>query len=159
MRRGPNSGPEDQQQKALTLPRSRILRGRQNFDRLFSRHAQVERASAIQFRYRIYEDPDEGCLIGFIVKKKLGTAVKRNRAKRRMRESWRLNQHLLDDLFETKTFGFHGVFMAASTDTPWQTLSAEMVRLIERIRPTLEEIAAKRQPVGNRITDMNREGI
>lgn len=159
MRRGQNSGSPDPQQKKLTLPRSGILRGRHNFDRLFSRKAKVERASAIQFRYRIYEDPDEGCLIGFIAKKKLGTAVKRNSIKRRMRESWRINQHLLDDLFETKTFGFHGVFMAAATDIPWQTLTTEMITLIERVRPLLKEIATERQPADNRTTGMNREGI
>src|SRR5690625_258343 len=135
MRRGQNSGSPDQQQKKLTLPRCRILRGRHNFDRLFSREAKVERASAIQFRYRIYEDPDEGCLIGFIAKKKLGTAVQRNSIKRRMRESWRINQHLLGDLFETKTFGFHGVFMAAPTDIPWHTPTTGALTLIRIVRP------------------------
>ena len=45
----------------------------------------------------LYERPDktETKRLGLVVSRKLGIAVKRNRAKRRLREIFRLNKHLM----------------------------------------------------------------
>ena len=56
--------------------------------------------------YRLYpqggEDavklrPSQQARIGIIVSKKLGNAVQRNRCKRRLKEAFRINRHLLKD--------------------------------------------------------------
>lgn len=135
MKKDPNSitgrGIHDQ-----ALPRSAVLRGKRNFERLFSQ-SNVIKASTVQLRYRIYKDPSEGCLIGFIVSKKLGKATKRNRIKRLLREVYRTHQHLLTDLFAKDTFGFHGVFMARQIDLTYSVVQEDMILLIKKIRAAL----------------------
>lgn len=139
MRKGPNNRYNLPDKTDLTLPRSKILRGRKNFQRLFedSRQARVLRSSSVNFRYRVYEDPAEGCLIGFIVKTKLGKAAKRNRIKRLLREVYRTHQHFLSDLFDRQVIGFHGVFMARHGNVSFESLEADMVPLLQEIRGIL----------------------
>ncbi|MEX1063464.1 MAG: ribonuclease P protein component [Balneolaceae bacterium] len=121
-----------------TLPRSKILRGQQNFQRLFET-SLVLKSPAIHLRYRLYDDPGEGCLIGFIAKKKLGKAVERNRTKRVLREAYRTNQYLLSDLFDTQTVGFHGVLIPRKAGLPHHIVQTEMVALLKRMRVILTD--------------------
>ncbi len=118
---------------AYTLPRSKILRGRKNFQRLFEKAAFIKKKH-VGFRFRIYNKPDENCLVGFVVSKKLGKASVRNKAKRRMREIYRLNQSVLNDLFSMNSFGFHGVFIAFSTDADFHILEPEMIEILNETR-------------------------
>lgn len=127
---------DSQSGSSLTLPRSKILRGRRNFQRLFEK-ATTFRATTVDLRFRIYDDPEEQCLIGFIAKKKLGKAVKRNRIKRQMREAYRINQHQLTGLFESGKFGLHGVFMATSIEMDFNTVEDDIVYLMKRLRDFL----------------------
>lgn len=122
----------------FSLPRKKILRGRRNFQRLFE-SSTVLRSPSVHFRYRIYDDAEEGCLIGFIVKTKLGHAVKRNRIKRLLREVYRRDQHLLSDLFEKKEFGFHGAFIAQKRNLTYESLAQDMIPMLKRVRHTLTE--------------------
>jgi ribonuclease P protein component len=136
MKKGQNSSTDIAEKPGQTLPRSKILRGKRNFQRLFER-SSVIKAPSVQFRYRIYKNPDEGCMIGFIVMKRLGNAAKRNKIKRLIREAYRTNQHLLSDLFSNGTFGLHGVFMARHTNVTYQSIQADVVQLLEKLRETL----------------------
>lgn len=119
-----------------TLPRSKILRGQRNFQRLFERSSVIKSPSVL-FRYRLYDDPAEGCLIGFIVMKRLGKASDRNRIKRLIREVYRTNQHQLTDLFNKRIFGLHGVFMARHTNVTYQSIQTDMVQMLEKMRVIL----------------------
>jgi len=139
MKKDPNrfSTPIESGEKPdFSLPKSRILRGTRNFQRLFEK-STVVKTSGIQFRYRIYNNPSEGCLVGFIAKKRLGKAAKRNRLKRLMREVYRTHQHLFTDLFATGKFGFHGVFMAQKELMTYDSVREQMISLMKDVRSTL----------------------
>lgn len=124
----------------FTLPRSKILRGRRNFQRLFEK-STVLNTTAIQFRYRYYDDPGEGCYVGFIVPKKVArSAVKRNRMKRLMREVYRLHQGLFQNYFNANTFGFHGAFLAHKADLSYHQVKEDMLILMETVGKRLQKI-------------------
>lgn len=76
-----------------TLPRAEILRGTDAFTSLFRRSSTI-RGRHVNLRYRIAE-PDGRQLVAFIAPKRIGSAVTRNRLKRRMRECYRTNKDLL----------------------------------------------------------------
>jgi ribonuclease P protein component len=127
----------DSHRPDYSLPRSKILRGRKNFQRLFE-ISTVLNSDSIQFRYRIYSDPNEGCFIGFAApKKKISSAVKRNRIKRLLREVYRHQQSHLNDLFEKSTFGFHGLFLANRPELSYADIEADMIPLLKNVRNRL----------------------
>lgn len=123
-----------------SLPRSKILRGRKNFQRLFEK-STVLNSRSFQFRFRIYSDPDEGCYIGFVApKKKISKAVKRNRVKRLLKEAYRTRQSHLEDLFRTESFGFHGLFLANGPDLAHADIASEMDKILTEVRNRLLKI-------------------
>lgn len=127
-----------------SLPREKILRGRRNFQRLFEKSTVLNNKS-IQFRYRHYADPSEGCMIGFIApKKKIKSAVKRNRVKRLLREAYRKNQGTIQDLFNHQNFGFHAVFMVNSDEVSYQQIETDMVPILNQVRKKLTELDKNR---------------
>jgi len=73
------------------LPRAERLRSRQEFDRLFRRGARVE-GPAFVLLWRREPGPRA---VGFAVGRRLGGSVIRNRARRRLREAYRRQRHLL----------------------------------------------------------------
>jgi ribonuclease P protein component len=121
-----------------SLPRSSILRGRNNFRRLFEK-STVLNSNSIQFRFRIYDNPDEGCKVGFAAPKKIiSKAVHRNRIKRLLREVYRTRQSQLRDLFNTGQFGFHGLIMAKKNGLTYGDISDELGPLIKQVSTILE---------------------
>jgi ribonuclease P protein component len=131
------------QEPDYTLPRSKILRGKKNFQRLFEK-ATTLRSDTVHFRYRIYDDSNEGCFVGFIVPKKTGNAVKRNQIKRLLREVYRINQHYISDLFAENNFGFHGAFLTNSPDVTYQDIENDMVTLLKKSRLKIQDYLEKR---------------
>lgn len=121
-------------ERDFSLPRAKILRGRKNFQRLFQRDAVTLRNELVDLRFRLYSDLNDGCLMGFIVKKKLGKATERNRIKRLLREAYRLNQHILTPLFEHTSASFHGVLMAKTIDMEFAALQIQVVDLLQRTK-------------------------
>ncbi len=124
------------------MPRAKILRRRKNFQRLFTPEATTFRHELVDLRFRLYSDLDDKCLMGFVVKTKLGKATKRNRAKRLLREAYRLNQHILTSLFEQTSYSFHGVLMAKTIELEFHVLQDQVVALLQRahkhLRPLIE---------------------
>ena len=122
----------------FTLPRSRILRGKKNFERLFQRSTLLTK-SAIQFRYRIYPDPSEGSFVGFLVPKRIVRgAVDRNRMKRWLREAYRTNQHLLNDVLTEAKTGFHAAFLIRKPAENYSVVKEEVVLLLKKAAKNLE---------------------
>lgn len=123
-----------------SLPRSKILRGRRNFQRLFEK-STVLTSDSIQFRYRLYNDPSEGCYIGFIAPKKtIRSAVQRNKTKRIMREMYRIHQDFVQDLFSKRVFGFHGAFLARKAGLTFAQIQQEMPPLLQQVQDRLVNI-------------------
>jgi ribonuclease P protein component len=133
---------QDQPKPDYSLPRSKILRGRRNYQRLFEK-STVLNSNSLQFRYRIYQDPREGCFIGFIApKKKIRGAVKRNRVKRLLREVYRMHQQTLQDLFAKQTFGFHGAFIANKPEVTFDNIRDEMLPMLKNVHTRLQKMGS-----------------
>ena len=127
-----------------SLPRSNILRGRENFRRLFEK-STVLNSNSIQLRFRIYDNPDEGCKVGFAAPKKIiPKAAQRNRTKRLLREVYRTRQSHLTELFTTRSFGFHGLIMARRSGLSYHEIAGEMESLMLQARKFLEEYLRKK---------------
>ena len=113
-----------------SLPRSKILRGKRNFERLF-KQSSVLHSSSLQFRYHLLEDTVNEIKIGFIAPKRImKKAVSRNRTKRRLRESYRNHQHILTDFFSERPGGVHGAFISKKEDIPFGDIDAEVEQLL-----------------------------
>lgn len=142
MRRDPNNE-FSASERDFSLPRAKILRGRKNFQRLFESEAVIFREVALNLRFRIYSDIEPNCLMGFIVPKKLGKAVERNRVKRLLREAYRLNQYLIADLAREKQIGIHGVLMANTTEVSFEQVKQDAVTLLEKARTYILSITER----------------
>lgn len=114
------------------LPKKGILKGKTNFDRLFTKGKTIHGAVS-SIRYIIIEEEAPQQLMAFIVRKKMGNAVLRNRLKRLMREAYRHHQFILSPLLHNG-FTFHGVFMAQSSKASAADFAKDCESLLMKIR-------------------------
>lgn len=121
----------------LSLPRSKILRGRKNFKRLFESDAQVIRNQIVDLRFQILETDSSGCFMGFIVKKSLGKAHKRNRMKRLLKEAYRHHQHVLSEPVSDTSITFYGALMAKTIDAAYADVEKNVIALLSKVRDQL----------------------
>lgn len=126
-----------------TLPRSMILRGKKNFQRLFD-HGLSLHARHIDLRYVLLDR--EPCLMGFVVSRRLGKAHKRNQIKRRMREAYRLHYYdILQETCRQVSRGFHAAFIAKNTTADYHAIEHDCVRLLTILQNRL----IKQDPQGS----------
>lgn len=80
-----------------TLRKSEIIRGKRLFDRIFSRGTRLRapRVQGIVLTIPSEDDLPEGVRMAAVVPKAAGTATTRNRIKRLIRESYRLEKAVL----------------------------------------------------------------
>jgi len=119
------------------LPRKKILRGRKNFQRLFEKGVRMSRARHVGLRYYTVEAASFGCYMGFIVKKSLGKAHKRNAMKRLLREAYRLHQHILTDPLQQAQQTVHGALVAHIVEATFKDVEQDVVLLLKRVRDQL----------------------
>lgn len=119
--------------KAFGLPKADILRGRKNFKRLFEGSATVYSEKSISIRFQFFPGSKPDCKMGFIVAKRLGTATRRNRARRLLKEVYRLHQHSLTEAFTSASVGFHGVLIAKTVQMDFNTAKKEVISLLNRV--------------------------
>lgn len=120
----------------FTLPKSNILRGRRNFQRLFS-EAMLIQSPHVTLRYTPYTDSSRGFKVAFIAPKKLGSAVQRNRCKRLLREAFRLQQHSLTETLLQTDMGLHLALTARSANLNFQSAKKGVATLLEELRTRL----------------------
>lgn len=123
-------------ERRFTLPKSTILRGRRNFQRLFLNSTLIT-SPLVKLRFATYFNTNTGIRVGFVAPKKLGNAVKRNRTKRLLREAYRLNQHILDGLTEQLHIELHFLFIARHTELSFDRVQKDLVYLMEEMRTRL----------------------
>jgi ribonuclease P protein component len=93
----------------------------------------------LTFRFRLYPDsPQEKCKVGFIVKRQLGKATYRNRAKRLMREAYRKNQHALLELVVRKEVGLHGAFAIRTLEIDYGQVEEDLLYLLDKTTKFLD---------------------
>lgn len=118
--------------RRFTLPKKNILRGRKNFTSLFS-HSKTLHSDTLSLRYKILNDDHSDFKIAFIAPKKIGTAVKRNRTKRLMREAFRLNQFLLSSN-NSNDDSLHLALIAKKSNSDFKSVETEVVTLLTNLR-------------------------
>jgi ribonuclease P protein component len=88
--------------KVNQLPKKKILKKKSEIDKIFKEGKRIGRRT-----FNLYVlSPGEG-RVAFLVNKKVGNAVKRNRAKRLVREAYRISQNRFsgsDVLFYIKKY-------------------------------------------------------
>ena len=133
MTKGLNSN-SDTPDKDFSLPRAKILRGKKNFQHLFEGDAILFRAEYVNLRFRLFPKDENLYQMGFIVKKRLGKAAKRNRVKRLLKEAFRLNQHILSDSITQSSYSFHGALMANAIDVTFEQVQKNIVELLHEVQ-------------------------
>jgi len=102
----------------FTLRKSEILHGYGLFNEIFSKGEVVAGRLMRAFIKKVNEaeDRDIYLKVGFTVSKKIRLAVHRNRIKRLMRESYRLNKHLLIQLLKSKGIYLYMILIYIGND-------------------------------------------
>ena len=136
MREKEPSNHTDSPDRRFTLSKSHILRGRRNFEELFSSSSLLT-SKEVNLRYTTYPNADKKTLVGFIAPKKIGNAAKRIRTKRLLREAYRLNQHIITELPEITEMGLHYVLMAKKADLTFDVVERNVVDLLKQLRSKL----------------------
>lgn len=114
------------------LPRSKILRGKDSFDTIFKNGIRIA-GTYTDLRYCVYDDPTKGHATGFVAGRKLGNAVKRNFSKRRLREAFRLQQHILEPVLNSQEIRLHIVFIPKKADTSFRLIFDEMTHQLTKL--------------------------
>lgn len=128
--------------RRFTLPKSQILRGRRNFEELFT-SSSILTASNVTLRYATYPDAGRKYMVGFIAPKKIGNAVQRIRTKRLLKEAYRLNQHILTELPDIANIGLHYAFLAKHADLTYDSVQQDVTQLMKALR---EKLLSKYSP-------------
>lgn len=123
-------------ERRFTLPKSHILRGRRNFEELFSSSSLIT-AEKVNLRFSIKPGESKNVFVGFIAPKKIGKAVQRIRTKRLLKEAYRLNQHIITETPGIENRELHFVFMAKQATLTFDTVQNEVVQLLTTLRKKL----------------------
>lgn len=123
--------------RGFKLPKSRLLKGKRNFEQLFS-NSQHLSSSSVNLRYSAEQVSNSNFKVGFIAPKRTGNAVQRNHCKRLMREAFRLHQHSLLDLVTQANLEIHCAFIARSSPLNFQQVQHDVATLMEKLGTRLQ---------------------
>lgn len=112
-----------------TLRRAQRLRHDRQFREAYAKSAPLRGRHMVLF---LRDAPDASARLGVVASRKVGNAVERARAKRRLREVFRLNRHLLPPGFRPDI-----VLVARRSilSAPWPRLVADYAALVRRLQP------------------------
>lgn len=118
--------------KKYGLPRSRILRGKDQVTMLFKQGKRIS-AAHVDLRYLLEPNENGGCRAGFITGKRLGKAVLRNKIRRQLREAYRLQSHLIGHLCQISGQQLQLIFIARTADVSYQEIFGEVSHLLSAL--------------------------
>lgn len=136
MKRKELSNASASDQGNFKLPKSKILRGKRNLHNIFS-DSTVLTSGSLNLRFATYDKSTPSWRVGFISPKRTGIAVKRNRMKRLMRESFRHQSLIVEEILKCNPTELHLVFMSRSTDIPYKKVFQDMETLLKDMRNRL----------------------
>lgn len=94
----------DGERQRYTLPRESRIRRSGDYRRIYTRGKRISNRAGLLYAVRVPARPTR---IGFVTTKKIGHAFARNRARRLMKEVYRLHRHELSS-------GWEAVFLAGA---------------------------------------------
>jgi ribonuclease P protein component len=113
-----------------------ILRGRSAFGRVFNQGRAV-RTRRLMLKYYAEPDARPELLAGFIVRRSAGNAVRRNRIRRLMRESFRLRRSaLLSEIPDQLRIHLALLWLPKSgnaADFDFRSIDSEMQQVLKRL--------------------------
>jgi ribonuclease P protein component len=89
-----------------TFPKRQRLQRNRDFRRGYDEGRRHEGRLAVAY---VLDTPGQPRAAGFVTSRKIGGAVQRNRARRLLREAYRLNQHQLKDNFQLVIVARHAI--------------------------------------------------
>lgn len=110
-----------------TLRRAQRLRHDRQFREAYAASAPRRARCMVMF---LREAPDSAARLGVVASRKVGNAVERARAKRRLREVFRLNRHLLPPGFRADVVL---VARRAILDAPWPRVVGDFAWLARQL--------------------------
>ncbi|WP_314798434.1 ribonuclease P protein component [uncultured Selenomonas sp.] len=125
------------EQKRYTLPRSRMIKRRSDFQCVYQKGRSVAGRRMILY---VLRDPRVAGKVGFAAGKKLGCAAVRSRTKRLLREAYRSLQHELRG-----DVGILLIGRAGLADGKMQDAAEDLRRLIRRAGIFADGAAEKRR--------------
>jgi ribonuclease P protein component len=127
----PDDPPSLPPESSQSFPKSRRLLRRADFQRVYSEGAKIAGPYFLLFVFR--RDDSGSCRVGLTASRKVGKAVKRNRAKRLLREAVRRN-------WQSAPAGCDCVLhvRARLCEAPYAEVEAEVLRAMRRARATLK---------------------
>ena len=125
------------EQKRYTLPRSRMIKRRSDFQCVYQKGRSVAGRRMILY---VLRDPRVAGKVGFAAGKKLGCAAVRSRTKRLLREAYRCLQHELRG-----DVGILLIGRAGLADGKMQDAAEDLRRLIRRAGIFADGAAEKRR--------------
>jgi ribonuclease P protein component len=122
--------------KQFTFGKEERLSHRNQIDELFT-EGRTFNVSPIKVVYKVV-DADTHAPIKIMVavpKKKFKRAVDRNRLKRLIRESYRLNKHLLPEMINTSIIGLHigFIYIGDKVDIVYIGMEKPMIGCLQRL--------------------------
>ena len=117
---------------SFSLLRRVILRGKFFFDRLFQQGHSLHTPS-LHLKFVLLDQQPSEFRVAFITPKRLGKAVVRNKARRRMREAFRLNQHSFVTVFDLFHTGVHCALISKKASLSFQEYVSDINALSEKM--------------------------
>ena len=136
------------------FPKPEHLTLQRDIDALFAAGSHSAASYPVRAVWRTAEWSGHGPKVKVLVsvsKRKFKHAVDRNRAKRQMREAYRLNKHILDAPVDAgdAPFALHiGFIWLADKPQPSRRVHSRLVNLLRNIAESLERTHAKAKPQG-----------
>jgi ribonuclease P protein component len=130
------------EQTDFSFAKKEKLCSRKTIDHLFNK-GNAFMTFPVRVQYLFKENPEDVPVQALftVSKKRFKRAVKRNLLKRRMREAYRLNKHLLYNVLNTRNLQMAIAFMyVANKEHDYQTIEKEIKKALLRLVAESEKI-------------------
>ena len=115
-----------------SFPKAEKLTGKKRIEELFKRGSSFY-LDIFQVRHLLLEETEQSQVLISVPKKNFKKAVDRNLLKRRIREAYRLNKHLLQDTEEVKVFSLGFIYLSKDI-LSFKDIETQLIKCLVRLR-------------------------